>query len=815
MQAVIMAGGFGTRLRPLTNNIPKPMTPIANKPILEHIFNLLKLHGFNDYVMLLYFMPDVIKDYFKDGKDFGVNIEYILPDADYGTAGAVKFAEPFIKDDFIVISGDVLTDFNLGEIYNFHKSKDTLATLSLYSAENPLQYGIVLTDENQRIVRFLEKPSSSEVFSDTINTGIYCFKKEIFDHIPEGENYDFSKDLYPKLLDNGLPIFGYKTLGYWRDVGNLEEYITSNLDVLAGKLNYINCSDEKCNYISESAVIDKSAIIENSAIGDNCIIEHDTVIKNSVIWNGVKIEPGASALYDVIGRNCLIGRNTRINDYVFIGDDCQIGKNVFISSSIKIWNKKVIEANTKVTKSLIYEDTFFNELFTDSRITGLSNLQVNPEFGAKLGTVYGAFIGEGKSILLARDIDDVSNLIKRSISSGMLSSGIEVNDLQVIPVPILRQELKNGNGAGGIFVRKSPFDKASTDIIFFDKNGKDLSSSKTKSIERMFFSEEYQRADFYNVGTLKFPERTNQKYREHFLSCLDIEAIQRMKYKLVIDYSNGITSTIFPNIIGDLKCEVVSLSAHLDKEKITRTVDEFEHAFENFKYVMKSLNYDIGFMIDAGGEKIWLVTTDGEKVDGGRFLVLVLKMFLLATPDVKKIAVPVPSTSEVDIVANEFNVEVVRVKDTHFAMMNACDDPDVKFVGGTKGGFLFPEFLYATDGMFSVAKILELISKSGTDLDTLNDTVENLFMLKENIPCPKELKGQIMRMFMEENTQHEQQLIDGVRLLLGNYSTVLLIPDKDRNLIHLNIETKSKEQSEELMTEYKSKVEQYLSTLNY
>lgn len=810
-----MAGGFGTRLRPLTNNIPKPMTPIANKPILEHIFNLLKMHGFDDYVMLLYFMPDVIKDYFKDGKDFGVNIEYVLPDADYGTAGAVKLAQPFIKDDFIVISGDVLTDFNLAEIYNFHKSKDTLATLSLYSAENPLQYGIVLTDENQRIVRFLEKPSSSEVFSDTINTGIYCFKKEIFEHIPEAENYDFSKDLYPKLLENSIPIFGYKTLGYWRDVGNLEEYITSNLDVLAGKLSYIKCSDEKSNCISESAVVDKSAIIENSAIGENCVIEHDAVIKNSVIWDGVRIEPGASALFDVIGKNCSIGRNTRINDYVFIGDDCQIGKNVFISSSIKIWNKKKIEPNTKVTKSLIYEDTFFNELFTDSRITGLSNLQVNPEFGAKLGTVYGAFIGEGKKILLARDIDDVSNLIKRSISSGMLSSGIEVNDLQVIPVPILRQELKNGNGAGGIFVRKSPFDKASTDIIFFDKSGKDLSSSKTKSIERMFFSEEYQRADFYNVGTLKFPERTNQKYREHFLLCLDVEAIQRMKYKLVIDYSYGITSTIFPNIIGDLKCEVVSLSAHLDKDKITRTVDEFNQAFKNFEYVIKSLNYDMGFMIDAGGEKIWLVTTDGEKLDGGRFLVLVLKMFLLATSDVKKIAVPVPATSEVDIVAKEFGVEVVRVKDTHFAMMNACDDPEVKFVGGTKGGFLFPEFLYATDGMFSVAKILELIAKSGTDLGTLNDTVENLYMLKENIVCPKELKGQVMRMFMEDNTQHEQQLIDGVKLLLGNYSTVLLIPDKDRNLIHLNIETKTKEQSEELMTEYKSKVEQYLSTLNY
>lgn len=810
-----MAGGFGTRLRPLTNNIPKPMTPIANKPILEHIFNLLKSNGFHDYVMLLYFMPEVIRGYFGNGEKFGVNIQYILPDADYGTAGAVKLAEKFIKGDFIVISGDVLTDFNLREVFDFHKSKNTIATLSLYSAENPLQFGIVLTDENNRIVRFLEKPSSSEVFSDTINTGIYFFRKEIFNHIPEGENYDFSKDLFPKLLGNNTKLFGYKTSGYWRDVGNLEEYITSNLDVLQGKLSYINTSGTNQNYISESATVDKSAIIENSIIGDNCIIENDAVIKNSILWEGVKIEPGVSALFDVIGRNCTIGRNTRINDYVFIGDDCQIGKNVFISSSIKIWNKKNIDSNTKVTKSLIYEDTFFNELFTDSRITGLSNLQINPEFGAKLGTVYGATLGVGKKVLLARDIDDVSNLIKRSISAGMLSSGIEVNDLQVISVPILRQELKNGNGAGGIFVRKSPFDKASTDIIFLDKSGKDLSGNRTKAIERMFFSEEYQRADFYNVGMLKFPERTNQRYREHFLECLDVDAIKKKKFRLVIDYSYGIASTIFPNIIGDLGCEVVSLSAHLDKEKITRTIDEFNLAFTNFTYVIKSLNYDLGFMIDAGSEKIWLVTSDGEKLNGDRFLVLVLKMFLMATSGVKKIAVPVPATSEVDIVAKEYNVEVIRVKDTHFAMMNACDDPEVKFVGGTKGGFLFPEFLYATDGMFSVVKILELIAKTNSDLNALNSGIEKLHMLKENIICPKELKGKVMRMFMEENIHERQYLIDGVRLLLDDDTTVLFIPDRDRNLLHLNVESRSLELSKELMAQYKSQVQRYLSSLNY
>ncbi len=805
-----MAGGFGTRLRPLTNNIPKPMVPIVNKPILEHIINLLKLHSINDYVVLLYYMPEIIQDYLGDGKKFGVTIKYVLPEHDFGTAGAVKLSENYIEDKFIVISGDVLTDFNLTEIADFHDKKKTIATLSLYSSKNPTQYGIVLTDSQHRIVRFLEKPSSSEVFSDTINTGIYFFNKEIFDFIPPGENFDFSKDLFPQLLKDEVSIFGFKTKGYWRDVGNLEEYIDANMDTLKGQLNYINITDANGNCISKDTKIDSTSSIENSIIGDKVVIQENTVIKNSVIWNNVTLSSNVKLLYDVVGNNCSIGQGTTINDYVFIGDNCKIGKNVFISSSIKIWDNKQIENNDKITRSLIYDDRFFSNLFTDSRITGLSNLQINPEFGAKLGSVYGAFIGQGNKVILARDSDSISNMIKRSLSSGMMSAGVNVIDSQVIPIPILRQELKSGEGSGGVFVRKSPFDKRTSDIIFFDKDGKDLSSQKTKSIERLFFSEEYKRVEYDKVGTFKFQERTNEKYTKHFLSCLDLPAIRKRKFKIVLDYSYGIASTIFPTILGEFNCEVVSLSAHLDSEKITRSIEEFRNSLQHFSYVVKSLNYDLGFMIDAGGEKIWIASSEGKDLEGDRFLVLVLKMFLMVTDNVKKIAVPVQATKEVDIVAGEFGVEVTRVKDTHYSMMMACEDKDVKFVGGTRGGFLFPEFLYATDGMFSVAKILELISRSSQSIDELNKNTPRLYMIKEDISCSREGKGSIMRKFMEDTNNYKQELIDGVRVFVDDESTVLCIPDRDFNLVHLKVESSDEKKSKVLLKEFKDKIKNYL-----
>ena len=220
-----MAGGFGTRLKPLTNNAPKPMIHIANKPMMEHVVNLLKTYGINDLIVLLYVQPELIKNHFKDGADFGVRIEYVIAEEDYGTAGAVKNVENIIKeDDFVVISADIITDINLSRPIDFHLSRKSDATIVLTRVENPLSFGIVITDSEGRITKFLEKPTWSEVFSDTINTGIYILNKSALKMIPEKSEFDFSKDLFPMLLKENKNLFGHISSGYWKDVGTLSEY---------------------------------------------------------------------------------------------------------------------------------------------------------------------------------------------------------------------------------------------------------------------------------------------------------------------------------------------------------------------------------------------------------------------------------------------------------------------------------------------------------------------------------------------------------------------------------------------------------------
>ena len=220
MKAIVMAGGFGTRLRPLTINTPKPMVPIGNIPMIEHVVGLLIEHNLKDITSLLYFSPDIIQNHFGDGARFGVRMSYEKPSDDLGTAGAVRFALREPSEPVLVISGDLVTDFDLTEAIRWHREKKADATILLTRVENPISYGIVITDDDGRIVRFLEKPTWGEAFSDTINTGIYILEPQAASLIPKDENFDFSQNLYPLMLKNGMKLCGKVMSGYWRDVGN-------------------------------------------------------------------------------------------------------------------------------------------------------------------------------------------------------------------------------------------------------------------------------------------------------------------------------------------------------------------------------------------------------------------------------------------------------------------------------------------------------------------------------------------------------------------------------------------------------------------
>lgn len=833
MKAVIMAGGFGTRLRPLTMTIPKPMVPILNTPMMEHIVNLLKKHGINEFVSVLYFHPDVITNHFETGEKFGINMNYVTAQADYGTAGAVKNAYQYLNDRFIVISGDVLTDFDITDALNFHIEKKAKATILLTRVSKPLQYGIVITDENGKISRFLEKPSWGQVFSDTINTGIYIFEQDVLDLIPYQQEFDFSKDLFPLMLKNKIPLYGYIAKGYWRDVGNLEEYQAGQRDSIYQKIELGVFNDDDNKVIAPSSCIISSnaltkgnvALGENvriaahseiidSVVGDNVIIGAGTKIIGSTIWNNTKIGDFVEISNSVICNDVIIEDSVTVSDNTYIAEKCHLGSNSLINPNLKLWPNKYIEEGAVVTNSLVQEDKWSRELFSGARISGLSNVEIYPEFAAKLGTALGMAFGKGASIISSRDPDDFSRIIKRALLSGLTSIGVHVNDLQLMSIPQTRQELLSGKYAGGFHVRRSPRNPEYTDIIIFSSDGRDINVAKSKNIERYFYGEDVTRVHYKQLGKILYLERANEIYLNRFMNSLDAKLIREQEFKILIDYSFGLASYILPQLLGNLGVDVISLNNYVDATRFHPDPDTDSSEMDEICKIMKSLRYQLGFRIEPGAEKISVVDERGFWIPPQRLLTILTKLFLETHKhrEPYKIAVSILATKEIEEIAKDYNVEVVRIKNTHSAMMEATTDQDVLFVGSIHGGFIFRDFLFASDGMFSIGQVLEMTSQTGLKISKIDEELPRRYFASKEIRVSWDIKGYIMRKAMEFSENLPRELVEGVKIFYGTDSVVLL-PNPEYASFGIFVDAVDPENAKKLIHEHENLIKSWKEEL--
>ncbi len=827
MKGVILAGGFGTRLRPLTINIPKPMVPIANKPILSHILKLLKKHNIKELIMILYHQPEIIKEYFKEGKDFGVKIEYIISDEDLGTCGAVNLAKKYLKEEFLVISGDVLTDFNLSEIIDFHFNKKAIATITLTRAINPLQYGIVITDEEGKIVRFLEKPSWGEVFSDTINTGIYVLSPEVFEFVPERKEFDFSKNLFPIILKKNLPLYGFISSGYWKDIGNVREYKIAHEEIIKGMVDIEiegervlrigsdiwlegECEIKNLKNLLGTVVLDKNvkihdARIFNSFIGDNVIIEDKVEISNSIIWSGSTIKKGAKIYDSIICKKVTIREDTLLEGDNIISDDCEIGKNVIIKKGVYIWPSKIVEDNSVVTHSLVWGKAWTTSLFGSYGIIGANNVEVTPEFAAKLGCAYGTILGKGAVVFTGRDVDKSSRMLKRAMIAGLISTGVDVQDLRAVPVPILRFSLRTIGGSGGIHVKRSPFDPHLTNIKFFDKEGFDLSISSEQNIERIFFREEFYRANIDDIGSIDIPTRILETYKNYFTKTFDLKTIKSANLKFTIDYSFGSTVMYLPNILGDFDIDIFSLNAFMDGRKSIRSLQEFKEALNTISKMVKSIKNHFGVLIDANGEKIFVVDDSGEILSNTRLVACFVKLLLMEN---KNLSVSIPVNASYELI-QFLNENGVKINFTSTISRNIIRDSlNSDFGVDLMGGFIFVNEVPYFDGMFAIGKLIELLSKSGTLLSEIKKETPSLDPTHIEISCPFDKKGKVMRK-LSETKIFDPNTVEGVKLLYDD-GFVFILPDSDRPIIHIYSSFTSKDKEIKKLEEEREEIERWI-----
>ncbi len=826
MKAVVMAGGEGSRLRPLTINRPKPMVPLINKPVIVHILELLKKHGITQVVLTLQYMADVVQDYLGDGSSMGMEINYSIEEVPLGTAGSVKNAQKYLDDTFIVISGDAVTDFNLKAIMDYHEARKSLATLVLYRVPNPLEYGVVIINPEGRIQEFQEKPSWGQVMSDTVNTGIYVLEPKVLDLFEAGKNFDFSKDLFPILLQNQDPMYGYVADGYWCDIGNIAEYIRASSDVLEGRVHLEPIGKEIggaifCGenveiapdaqlfgpiYLGDGVKIKGGVVIRGpSVIRNYTIVDNRAQIDRSIVWRNSYVGEGGELRGAIVCRQCSIKSNAVIFEGAVVGDNTTIGERSVIHPNVKIWPGKEVEAGATVKSSIIWGAQGRRVLFGRYGVTGQVNVDLTPEVATKLGAAYGGTLPKGAVVTINRDPHRSPRMLKRAMISGLPSAGVHVRDLRTVPLPVARYITRKIGAAGGVHVRLSPHDARVVDIKFMDKRGLNLSKDAERNIERAYFREDFRRAYLDEVGVIEYQADVIETYTADFLDKLDTQAIKDAHFSIVVDYANAPASLVLPNILKHLGVRVVELNAAIDESKMSISPQEFQQSLEQLAAICSALGTNLGARLDVGGEKLFLVDDRGKIVPTGLATIAFASLVLQASGG-GTVAVPVTVSRTMDTVAGQYGGQVKRTKADMHDVMEASTRKGV--VLGTDGmdNYIFPQFQPAADGMMALAKLLECLATQKTSLSQVTAALPAQHMAMRMVPCPWETKGTVMRLLHERYKGDRDAQIDGVRVRLGN-DWVLVLPDPDQPLFRVYAESDSAASADEVADKYARIVE--------
>lgn len=831
MRAVLMAGGSGTRLRPLTCDLPKPMVPVLNRPIAEHIINLLKRHRIREVIATLHYLPDVMRDYFQDGSDFGVQMTYAVEeDQPLGTAGCVKNIAELLDDTFVVISGDSITDFNLTEAIRFHREKQSKATLILTRVPNPIEFGVVITDDQYRIRRFLEKPSTSEIFSDTVNTGIYILEPEVLEYLPPNQESDFSKDLFPLLLEKDEPMYGYVAEGYWCDVGHLDAYREAQYDGMLQKVRLDFAYKERSRqlWVGDNTYIDSSARIETPAlighncrigprvhieagtiIGDNVTVSADADLKRPIIWNGAIIGEEVHLRACVIARGTRVDRRAHVLEGAVVGPLCTIGEEAQVGPGVRVWPSKKVESGATLNINLIWGHAAHRNLFGQRGVSGLANVDITPEFAVKLGAAYGSTLKPGAQVTVSRDQRNISRMVSRSLIAGLMSVGVNVQNLETTAIPVARSVVPTLSVAGGIHVRVHPDRPDHILIEFFDHKGINISKAREKKIEGAYFKEDFRRAQVQEIGNVVYASQVLDLYCRGFEKHLNVEALRHSKSKVVIDYVYAVSGAVLPQLLAKFGCEAVVLNASLTQNAPT-TADR-ESLLNQLGHVVEAVKANFGAQVSANGEQFILVDEAGSPIRGEMLTALMVDMLLTAHPR-GTVVVPVHASSAVEMIARRHDGRVVRTKANPTALMEACHtNPNVVLGGSGEMGFIFPQLHPGFDAMFCIGKLIEMLTLQERSLGQIKAEFPRISHKTYTVRCPWTAKGALMRYLVETHSADMLELVDGVKIINPQHdSWVLILPDAGEPLVHIFANSQNRGWVDETLREYRLRVQEFV-----
>ena len=822
-----MAGGEGTRLRPLTSNQPKPMLPMANRPMMEHVVELLRRHGMSDIVVTVAFMANAIRTYFGDGSELDVRMVYATEETPLGTAGSVMNARDELDERFLVISGDVLTDIDLSAVVDFHVRKGALATLALSAVDNPLEFGIVITDEDGSVERFLEKPTWGQVFSDTINTGIYVLEPEIFDFIPEGRSVDFSGEVFPAVLAAGRPIGGYVAEGYWEDVGTIEAYLKAHQDVLDGKVK-VDIEGFPLRpgvWLGKGSTVDPTAVVDGPAlIGDNCSVGPGVVlgeytslgsnvriaegaeVRRSVVADNGYFGAGVNVAGAVIGRSCDLRQGARCEPGSVLGEGCLVGDHAEVRAGVKVYPFKTVESGAVVNSSIVWESRGSRLLFGRDGVRGIANVDISPELAVRLSMAWASTLEKGATVIASRDTSRAARVLKRAVMVGCNAAGVHVGDLEVSSVPVTRHHIRTSTRRGGVTVRLAPDDPHSVVLRFFDREGLDLDESGQRKIERLYHREDFRRVLAGEIGDIDFPAHAVEQYTVDLVGAVDLSANASAGLKLVLDLSYGSASFVMPNLLAKLDADVLVVNPYAHTQGMM-TVDRDANAARVADLVRAS-GAQLGAVMDADGEHLVLVDDEGTVLSDDQVLLVLLQLVVETRTDAR-VALPVSVSRAAEAICRSAGVPITFTKLSSAHLMEVASRGNVTFAASQNGGFCWPEFIPAYDAAATLVELVAMLSATGQSLSKLVHSLAPVHIAHEAVVTPSEQKGMVMRVLVEQLDGRDLILVDGVKVPEDD-GWALILPDPEDPVTHVWAEGGGEAQARARAQQYAVRLRQLL-----
>lgn len=820
MKAIIMAGGEGSRLRPLTCGRPKPLVPVLNRPIMEYCVDLLRAHGITEIGVTLQYLPDAIREHFGDGSDFGVCLRYFVEESPLGTAGSVKNAASFLDETFLVVSGDALTDLDLSRAISFHRAKGAVGTLVLTRVETPLEYGVVITGEDGRIVRFLEKPGWGEVFSDTVNTGIYVLEPEVLDFFAPGQKFDFSKDLFPLLLRENKPLYGLVLPGYWCDIGDLRQYWQAHLDALSGRVAVRISGDEIAPqvWVGRDTQIDPDCFLEGpvligdgcrigsgarieafTVLGRGCIIQPEASLKRSVLWDQVYIGRRAAIRGAVLGSRVQVQAGAGVYEGAVVGEDSVIKERGTLLPAVKLWPHKLIETGTTVRESVVWGTRQSKNVFGVEGIGGLVNVEMTPEFAARTAAVFGTVTGRGKAVAVSSDVHPATSMLRRAVTAGLQSVGAHVLDLGTATMPMHRFAVRSLACGGGIHVRLSAREPERAVLLFTDGHGANIARGLERKIENLLAREDFPRVEPFAVREPASLKGMAEAYVQAMLGEVDLQTLRARGGLLVCALDAANMERVLDCWMRETGLEIMNIMPGGEGELGTRlSWAGLQEMIPRVASAVAERRALAGAVMDAGGEQLVLIDDRGRVIQDDLLTALIV-LYVLKTQG-GPVVVPVTAPQAIETLAERYRATVVRTRTGLRDFIERILAEDVS------------QFFLHFDALAALTRILSFAAGAGIPLSRLVDEIPAFYTHKKDVPVSWEAKGRVIRRLIEDEGQKKSrvELLDGVKVFHPE-GWSLVLPDPEQPLCRVFSEGTSMEIAESLTEMYVDKIKKIIN----